>query len=87
MKKRYDRPMSVDEIANVKDEDIDFSDIPELDEQFWKNAVVEKSDRRRPVTLQVRESVVEVFKAENGDYQARMNAVLESYVRSKKAAG
>ena len=28
----------MEEIAAVRDEDIDFSDIPELDESFWRNA-------------------------------------------------
>lgn len=30
--------MTLEELANVKDEDIDFSDIPELDDDFWNNA-------------------------------------------------
>ena len=40
--KRYDKPLTLKEIGEVKDEDIDFSDIPELDEDFWKNAEVVK---------------------------------------------
>ncbi len=30
----YDKPLTPERIAAVKDEDIDFSDIPELDETF-----------------------------------------------------
>ena len=42
--KRYDKPLTLEEIGEVKDEDIDFSDIPELDEDFWENAEAVGSD-------------------------------------------
>lgn len=82
MKKRYDRPMTSAEIAAIKDEDIDFSDIPELDDEFWKNAKVVMPDRTQPVTLRVKQSVLDAFKSEGKGYQTRMNAVLESYVQT-----
>ncbi len=34
----YDRPLTPAEIAATKDERIGFSDIPELDEAFWRQA-------------------------------------------------
>ena len=34
----YDKPLAPERIAQVKDEDIDFSDIPELDETFRREA-------------------------------------------------
>ena len=34
MSGRYDRPLTPEQIAPVKDESIDFSDIPELDEEI-----------------------------------------------------
>ena len=34
----HDKPLTPEQIAKVKDEDIDFSDIPELDETFWREA-------------------------------------------------
>lgn len=72
MKKPYDRPLTQEEMANVKDEDIDFSDIPELGDEFWDNAVIEVPEQLRSVTLRVRESVVDAFKAENDDFESRM---------------
>ena len=33
-----DKPLSPEQITKVKDEDIDFGDIPELDETFWREA-------------------------------------------------
>ena len=81
MKKRYDKELSIAELAAMKDEDIDYSDIPELDDEFWKNAHVVEPDRTTPVTLRVKKSVIEAYKAQGKGYQTRMNAVLESYAR------
>lgn len=42
MKKKYDRELTLEELAALPDEEIDTSDIPVLDEAFWKNARVVK---------------------------------------------
>jgi hypothetical protein len=85
MSARYDRPLTSAELANLRDEDIDFSDIPELDEEFWKNAVL-VDPRTTSVTLAVKDFVVDAFAAEGGDIERRMSHVLEYYVRSKQKA-
>ena len=41
----YDRPLTPRQIRVVKDDTIDFSDIPELDGQFWSNASLVEPDR------------------------------------------
>lgn len=38
MKKKYDRELTLEELAALPDEEIDTSDISVLDETFWKNA-------------------------------------------------
>lgn len=87
MKPPYSRPLTQEELLALKDEDIDFSDIPELDEEFFKNALLVHPDGTTPVTLRVKRSVLEAFKAGGKGYQTRMNAVLEAYVRAMKKAG
>lgn len=82
MNKRYDRPMTLDELAAVTDAEIDFSDIPELDETFWTNAMRVEPDRTQSVTLRIKRSVLDAYKAQGKGYQTRMNAVLESYARA-----
>ncbi len=82
MSKRYDKPMTVAEISAITDSEIDYSDIPELDDAFWKNARLVQPDRTQSVTLRVKQSVLDAYKAQGKGYQTRMNAVLESYVRS-----
>ena len=75
--------MTPQQIANIKDEDIDLSDISELDSDFWENAVLVEPDTTEAVTLRVKKSVLKHFKSGGKGYQTRMNAVLESYVHAK----
>lgn len=83
MSKRYNKELSLKELATIKDEDIDYSDIPPLDEAFWEKAELVEPDNTQQVTLRVKKSVLEAFKATGKGYQTRMNAVLETYVRSQ----
>ena len=71
--------MTPSEIAQISDSEIDFSDIPELDADFWNNAEIVQPDTTQPVTLRVKKSVLDYFKAGGKGYQTRINAVLESY--------
>jgi uncharacterized protein (DUF4415 family) len=82
MKKKYERELTLKELANMPDEDIDFSDIPELGEDFWKNAKLVMPEKTQSVTLRVKQSVLDAFKATGKGYQTRMNAVLETYART-----
>ena len=41
---RHDKPLTPKHIAATRDEEIDFSDIPELDENFWRNAKLVEPD-------------------------------------------
>ena len=73
------------DIEAIADKDIDYSDIPETDAEFWANAKLIEPDRTQPVTLRVKKSVLDYFKGRNAKgYQTRINAVLESYVRSRE---
>ena len=58
MSGRYDSPLTPEQIAAMKDEDIDFSDIPELDEDFWKRAEIVQPDRTQQITMRVKRSVL-----------------------------
>jgi len=71
-------------LSNMRDEDIDLADIPELDKNFWKHAKVVRPDATQQVTLRIKKSVLEYFKAGGKGYQTRMNQVLESFVKSRQ---
>ena len=60
---RYDNPLTPGRIAAIKDEDIDFSDIPELDETFWQRAELFEPDRTVQITMCVKRSVLTYFRA------------------------
>ncbi|MBM6595744.1 BrnA antitoxin family protein [Microvirga pudoricolor] len=66
----------------MPDASIDYTDIPELGEEFWKSARIVEPDRTQQVTLRVKRSVLDAYKATGKGYQSRMNAVLESYART-----
>ena len=80
----HHRPLTPQQIRAVKDENIDFSDIPELDEQFWSNASLVEPDRTEQITMRVKRSVLDFFRAPGKGYQTRINRVLESYVRAQQ---
>jgi uncharacterized protein (DUF4415 family) len=82
MAKRYEKALSAEELAALPDSEIDTSDIPERGNDFWQNARLVLPDKRQSVTLRVRSSVIEAFKAGGKGYQTRMNAVLESYAKA-----
>ena len=63
----------------MRDGDIDFSDIPEADENFFKNAVLRLPQPKVSICLRVDRDVVDWFKAQGKGYQTRINAVLKAY--------
>ncbi len=71
-------------LRNMRDEDIDLSDIPEITPEMWKDAVLVEPDTTQQVTLRIKQSVLDFFKSGGKGYQTRMNQVLESYVRAQR---
>ncbi len=86
MKKRYKKPLTAEEMAALRDDQINTSDIPELDDDFWKYANVTPPRTKPNVSLRVSEEVVAFFKAENPKgFTARMAAVLTAYVKAHQS--
>ena len=81
-----DKPLAPGQIARVKDEDIDFGDVPEPDETFRREAELVKPDLVEQITIRVKRSVLDHFTAAGEGYQTRINRVLESYVRARREA-
>lgn len=74
----------IEKIEDIQDENIDYSDIPELDESFWKNAKIEYPENKKPITLRLDRDVLNWFKSTGKGYQTRINAILRSYVETHK---
>jgi len=66
----------------MTDSQIDDSEIPKLDEAFFKAAQVRMPKRKRAVSLRLDQEVVDWFKHEGRGYQTRINAVLKAYVHA-----
>ena len=84
---KYSKPLTPGQIAATQDKGIDFADIPELDETFWREAELIEPDRTEQITMRVKRSVLEYFRASGKGYQTRINRVLESYVRAHRDSG
>ena len=67
----------------IRDEDIDYSDIPELDADFWATAKIEKPAQKPSVTIRMDEAILAYFKGSDPKgYTGRMAAVLRAYVQA-----
>jgi uncharacterized protein (DUF4415 family) len=74
------------EIEAIPDEDIDFSDIPELTEEDFAQAVWHPGYGKQQVTVRLDRDVLHYFKQGGRGYQTRMNAVLRAYMEAVKKA-
>lgn len=85
MNKRYEKPLGIEELAQLDDSAIDTSDIPELDKAFWDKAKIVSPKNKPVVSLRLPENVIEHFRHESPKgYTARMAAVLSAYVEAQK---
>lgn len=72
-------------LAEMPDSTIDYSDIPPLDEIFWKNAVQNPfyKPTKTSTTVRVDSDVLAWLKGQGKGYQTKMNAILrEAMIRS-----
>ena len=87
MKKKRTSKQSDEELkrlADMADDDIDTSDIPEISpEQFAQAVVREGLTERQPkaqLTLRLDRDVLEWFRRQGRGYQTRINALLRAYM-------
>ena len=72
-------------IDAMKDEDIDFSDIPEVTPEMFARAVLRRNfkpiPRKKQLTLRVDSDVVDWYKKQGRGYQTRINSLLRAYMK------
>ncbi len=73
------------QLASRSDDEIDYSDIPELSDSFFENARLSAPVAKSQVTMRLDDDVLAWFKAQGKGYQTRMNAVLKAYMQSQKS--
>jgi len=67
----------------LSDNEIDTSDIPPLDDDFFANAELKMPEPKQSITIRVDKDVLDWFKSQGKGYQTRMNAVLRMYVEGQ----
>ena len=75
----------IDALAAMPDSAIDHSDIPPLDEAFWKNAVSNPfyKPTKTSTTVRVDSDVLAWLKSQGKGYQTKINAILrEAMIRA-----
>lgn len=73
-------------VRKLSDKEIDYTDSPELDDSFFKRAVVAMPVPKESITIRVEPEVLEWFRSKGPRYQTRINAVLKAYVQARKKA-
>ena len=66
-------------IDQMTDEDIDYSDVPEVDAAFFETARVVVPPGKKQVTVRIDGDVLEWLKGQGRGYQTRINAILRAY--------
>ncbi len=70
----------LEHLRNMSDADIDYSDIPPLDEDFWKHAKLVMPPGKERVSLHLDHYILDYFRSQGKGYQTRINTVLGYYV-------
>ena len=76
----------LEEIEAIKDEDIDYSDVAELGEDFWRRAERQMPTPKKAVYVRLDADVLDWLKSKGKGYQTRMNAMLRALMESDQHA-
>ncbi len=72
------------EIAAIQESDIDYSDIPELNDTFWANAKLKMPQTKDKITVRIDHDIVEWLKSQGTGYQSKMNSILRQFMLAKQ---
>jgi uncharacterized protein (DUF4415 family) len=74
-------------LREMRDEDIDFSDIPPLTGGGWRRvSELIPAENKQQITLRLDADVIAFFRGTGRRYQSRINAALREYVTAHKRA-
>ena len=82
-KKKRNSQTDWEKVDSVSDSNIDYSDIPKLDDKFWNEAKLEMPETKKKVTIRLDNDVINWFKSSGKGYQTKINAVLKSYIQAQ----
>jgi len=67
-------------ISKLSDNDIDYSEIPATDEEFWGDAQVLFPTKKTHLSIRLDDDIISWFKQFGRGYQTKINAVLRFYI-------
>jgi uncharacterized protein (DUF4415 family) len=72
----------------MKDEDIDYSDIPKITAEMFSNPIIRKKFKPIPKKNQenfpIDRDIIEFFKSQEFNYPAKINQLLREYMESQQ---
>ena len=72
----------------LNDDDIDFSECPEITDEMFANAIVRKGlkqvSRKKQVTLRLDADILSWFRSQGRGYQTKINSLLRAYIDAQK---
>ncbi len=76
----------IERLRNMKDEDIDYSDIPKTTPEMWEKGFVKnrKFSKNGAEIINIDNDIIEFFKKQKGDYRENINRLLREYVKSQQ---
>ncbi len=72
-------------LGKMSDKDIDYSDIPQMREDFFKKAILRLPDPKSTITIRIDSEVLNWFKKQGKGYQTRINAILRLYMTASSS--
>src|SRR5687768_15624743 len=76
----------IERLRNMKDEEIDYSDIPPITEEMFKNALLRKNfkpiPRKNQENFPIDKDIIEYFKSQEFNYPAKINQILRDYMET-----
>lgn len=75
-------------MRTMKDEDIDFSDIPPITPEMFARGIVRRGLKpvppKKQLTLRLDSDVIEWFKNQGRGYQTKINSLLRAYMEEHR---
>ena len=69
-------------LESMNDEEIDYSDIPPLTEDFFQKATLRVPAPQAQQLVQIEPDILEWFQAQSGEYKTLINSVLRGYIEN-----
>ncbi|NEU74437.1 BrnA antitoxin family protein [Hassallia byssoidea VB512170] len=69
-------------LESMNDEEIDYSDIPPLTQEFFEKATLRIPAPQAQQLVQIEPDILKWFQAQSGEYKALINTVLRRYIEN-----